>query len=225
MQLNHEYLADQQVLSNYEYHSYKNTLIKVVLKNNQGILISNFNYSLTKQRLKMMIKQFSPAKAIVGKVIAISALLLIAITFSCNQEAIEQNPFIDSKNEWWQPILEAHNVEPGGYNNFDNVFEMGSTNSINDGIVTLKDAFVLIKRDSAYLMLKSPLVYHDLNSKTITAETGTMESFKLNHNSDLLIHPKKIIHMEYKYLHLKFTGDKLSYKAEDMTWDIVDDEN
>ena len=177
MQLNHEYLADHHVLSNHDCDSYKKTLINLVLTNNQGILISNFNFSLTKQRLKMMTKHISPTKAIFGKFAAVSTFLLTAFTIACNQESLEDQLVMNANEEWWQPILKAHNIEPAAYNNFERVFEMGTTNSINDGIVTLEEAFVLIKRDSGYLILKSPLVYHDLKSKTITSEAGTMESY------------------------------------------------
>ena len=129
---------------------------------------------------------------------------------------------MDVNDNWWQPILEAHNVEPLAYNNFDGIFEMGTTNSIKDGIVTLEDAFILIKRDSAYLMLQSPLVYHDISGKTITAETGIIDSYEMNHNSNFLQDAEKVVHSDYKKLYLTLNGDKLNYKAENMTWDIVD---
>jgi bla regulator protein BlaR1 len=58
VQLNHEFLADDSVLSNHSITNYKNLLINLVFKHNSGILISNFNFSFTKQRLKMMTKKF-----------------------------------------------------------------------------------------------------------------------------------------------------------------------
>ena len=101
---------------------------------------------------------------------------------------------------------------------------MGTSNSINDGVVTLKDAFMVIKRDSGYFILKSPLAYHDIRNKTITSETGIMESYELNHNSTLIEPPKGIAHYEYENL-LMQVGEKLNFKAEKMTWDTFDDEN
>ena len=57
VQLNHEFLADNKVLLNHNVDNYQNLLINLVIKNDTGVLISNFNFSFTKQRLKMMTKQ------------------------------------------------------------------------------------------------------------------------------------------------------------------------
>jgi len=91
IQLNHEYLADGSVLADHNIKRYQNILVDIVLKNNAGILISNFNFSFTKQRLKMMTKQFSLSKALFGKIASIFTFLLITIMISCNQDDINQN--------------------------------------------------------------------------------------------------------------------------------------
>jgi len=58
MQLNHEFLADQSVLTKNDITQYRNLLLNTILKNHSGILVSNFNFSTTKQRIKMMTRKF-----------------------------------------------------------------------------------------------------------------------------------------------------------------------
>lgn len=215
IQLNHEYLADGFVLNHHETRNYQSVLINTVLRNSSGFLASNFNFSLTKQRLKMMTKQFSPTQAILGKITSILALLLITITFSCSQEdAIEYNLSSNSQNTWWQPILKAHNIEPTAYNNFDRIFEMGSKNSITDGIVTLEDACIIFKIRDGYSILKSPVAYHDLNSKTVTASKATVDSFLLTKTDDFSS-GKLVNHQILEGLELQFE-EKIRWKADRM---------
>ena len=64
IQLNHEFLADDKVLSTHELNGYQNTLLNIVFRNNSTYLASNFNYSLTKKRLIMMQKSCSKSKKI-----------------------------------------------------------------------------------------------------------------------------------------------------------------
>jgi beta-lactamase regulating signal transducer with metallopeptidase domain len=85
------------------------------------------------------------------------------------------------KNEWWYPILKKHNVEPSGFNNFEKVFEMGSTNSIKDRVVTLENAFILLRIDAnEYGIIKSPLAYHDLDKNIIECDEGTIIYYEFN---------------------------------------------
>ena len=71
MQLNHEFLADEAVINTYEnVINYQNLLIEKASQPNSFLFTSSFNYSITKQRLKMMTKSTSKMKA-----------LLITLTF------------------------------------------------------------------------------------------------------------------------------------------------
>lgn len=65
------------------------------------------------------------------------------------------------ENEWWFPILQKHDIKLTAFNNFDDVFENVTTNSIDNRIVTLTDALFIIKEGDGYKILKSPLAYHD----------------------------------------------------------------
>jgi hypothetical protein len=180
MQLNHEYLADNKVLSNHDLNDYQNTLINLVFRNNSTYLASNFNYSLTKKRLIMMTKNNSSGYAIFRKIATIPLFLILAITLALGQENKPKDSVMNFENEWWSPILKKHNIEPSGFNNFGKVFEMGTKNTINNRIVTLENAFFLIKNSNGeYYILKSPLAYHDLDKNIITCDKGTMETFKI----------------------------------------------
>jgi hypothetical protein len=82
VQLNHEFLADNKVLLNHDLANYKNLLVNLVIKHNSGILISNFNFSFTKQRLKMMTKPFYSKKAMALNIAAFAVICLVGYTFT-----------------------------------------------------------------------------------------------------------------------------------------------
>ena len=75
--------------------------------------------------------------------------------------------------EWWQPILEKHNLKLGAYNNFDNVFVMGMEgNSINNGICTLKMATVLIRDDKSYVIIEAEKIFHNIKENVFEIMSG-----------------------------------------------------
>ena len=86
MQLNHEYLADSSVINTNSIIEYKRILINLVLDNNLGTLTSNFNFSITKQRLNMMTKQFSKKKAITNILASGFLVLFLGIVLGFSQK-------------------------------------------------------------------------------------------------------------------------------------------
>lgn len=65
IQLNHEFLADEAVINTYEnVTNYQYLLIEKASQSNHFVFTSSFNYSITKQRLKMMTKSTSKTKAL-----------------------------------------------------------------------------------------------------------------------------------------------------------------
>jgi hypothetical protein len=179
IQLNHEFIADNEVLSNHGLNDYQNTLLNLVFRNNSTYLASSFNYSLTKKRLIMMKKNNSLRKAIYRKIAAIPLILILVITLTFSQETRQMGNAMNFETEWWYPILVKHNKVPSGFNNFRNIFEMGENNSINDGLCTLTNAYVII-RDSVdnYIIIESPLLYHDFNKELLITDSGTMRMYK-----------------------------------------------
>ncbi len=86
----------------------------------------------------MMTKSNPSHNAIMRKISAISLFLIIAVTLTFSQEIKRPDYSKDYEKAWWYPILKLHNLEPGGFNTFDPVFEMGTTNSIDKRMVNLK---------------------------------------------------------------------------------------
>jgi len=93
IQLNHEFLADNKVLSSCELGEYQNTLLNLVFRNNSTYLASNFNYSLTKKRLIMMAKINSNNKVVLRKIAVIPLFFILALTLSLTKDKLnkEQN--------------------------------------------------------------------------------------------------------------------------------------
>jgi hypothetical protein len=186
IQLNHEYLADCKVLLNFDLKDYQKTLIGHVFRNNSIFLASNFNYSLTKKRLIMMTKNNSKSKAIIRKIAVMPVFLILTIILACSKDDVRKDIPVQTSNlmnmekTWWYPILKELNIEPRAYNTFGNVFEMGTKNSIDNKIVTLENAFFLIRNDSVnFSILKSPLAYHDLDSNIIRGERGSLINYRI----------------------------------------------
>lgn len=83
---NHEYLADQAVLSSGESRGeYKQLLLNQFI-GGQLIIANNFNYSLIKNRIKMMSKIKSTKLASVKTVIGILVAAALVIAFACEQK-------------------------------------------------------------------------------------------------------------------------------------------
>lgn len=176
--LNHEYYADNKVLKDRNPIDYQTLLLNILLRNNSNYLVSNFKYSFIKSRLNMMTKSSPLHNAIMRKLFAITLFLIMAITLTFSQEIRKVDSTMNYQESWWYPILKKHNIEPRGFNTFDPVFEMGTTNTISENIVTLKNAIFLIRQDSnIYIIMKSPLAYHNLDTKTIEAEEATLKMY------------------------------------------------
>jgi hypothetical protein len=105
--------------------------------------------------------------------------LLFNVPLSLSQEPKKNDNETKLENEWWIPILLKHNVNMMGSNTFNNIFEMGETNSVNNGICTLTNAFVILKEKSGnYIVIESPLITHDFNKELIITNSGTMTVYK-----------------------------------------------
>jgi len=211
IQLNHEYLADNKVLKTKNIKDYQNILLNLVFRNNSTYLASNFNYSLTKKRLIMMTKNNSLVKSIVRRIAIVPLVFLLAVTLTFSQKTISSDSLFNFDSEWWYPIIEKHNIEILAFNNFQDVFEMGTSNSIDNRIVTLTDALFIIREKNGYKILKSPLAYHDLDKNIINGDEGVMETFK--YDSEDTSPDEKF---SYKKFVFQLNKDKNIWKAENV---------
>jgi beta-lactamase regulating signal transducer with metallopeptidase domain len=181
IQLNHEYLADSEVILKHDRKTYQNIILNLVFRNNSTYLASNFNYSLTKKRLVMMTINNSSANSMVRKVAIVPLVLFLAVSLSFSQQKSLSDSSTTYEKEWWFPILKKHDIELQAFNNFGDVFEMGTENTINDGIVSLKNAtFIIKKDDNKYDIIRSSIAYHNIEKNSIKGENGSIESFSFD---------------------------------------------
>jgi len=84
-----------------------------------------------------------------------------------------------AESEWWQPILQKHNLKLGAYNNFDDVFVMGmEENSVNNGICTLKAATALIKnKDNGYIFVEADSIYYNIQEGVFDIMSGSVKTY------------------------------------------------
>jgi len=211
--LNHEYYADNKVLACNESFDYHRLLLNLVIQNSTNFLVSNFKYSLIKNRLTMMTKSKPLHNAFLRKIAAIPLfLILVVILTFCEKINQQKASIFSNQDEWWYPILIKHNVVPSGFNNFERIFEMGTKNSINGRIVTLENAFILSRPDSVgYFILKSPLAYHDLDKNTVKGDDGIIEMYNLKSGD---IKPTQTLY--FKNFTVHFGRSKLKIEAEEM---------
>jgi N-acetylmuramoyl-L-alanine amidase len=99
IQLNHEFLADDMIVKNYNnIPFYQNLLLQKVNGNQTIYLASNLNYLVTKKRLIMMTKRTSQKIALLKKV-SIVPILSVIIYFFCIEVVSQQKVInINSKS-------------------------------------------------------------------------------------------------------------------------------
>lgn len=112
IQLNHEFLADENVINQHKNtFQYQHLLLNKAAWNNKYYLASNLNYSLTKKRLKMMTKQSSNTIVLLKKLAIIPLLTGFIFLFAKRIEAqeitkieeiveVEQTSLDDYKTEY-----------------------------------------------------------------------------------------------------------------------------
>ena len=104
---NHEYLADQAVLSKGTgIQQYQRMLLKTMEEKTMYSLASSFNFSLTKRRLQMMTQSKTKVKFFVKLTMLVPLFAGLSLMLGC-EPASNQNPSdIDTSNELSIEILE-----------------------------------------------------------------------------------------------------------------------
>ncbi len=98
IQLNHEFLADEAVINTYEnVTNYQYLLIEKASQPNHFLFTSSFNYSITKQRLKMMTKSTSQTKALLITLTFVPLFAVAIFMFSTKIYAQKSVPEIKGK--------------------------------------------------------------------------------------------------------------------------------
>ena len=163
--------------------------------------------------------------SVIGKLATLSLFLFLALVMSFCEVEQESEPDPSASmefyaNDWWKPILEKHGITQRAYNNFEYIFEMGSTNSIDaDNVVTLMDAFFLFRMDeNSYAILRSPLATHDLETNIISATEGSLDTYDL-HQAE----PEPLDHFEGKNLRFQLLKNGVHITADYMEWGPAED--
>ena len=83
IKLNHEFIADRNVIQSYNNtKAYQNLLLSKISQNRHSYLASNFNYLLTKKRLIMMTKQSSQLTMLFKKIAIIPMAIALLFVFA-----------------------------------------------------------------------------------------------------------------------------------------------
>jgi TonB family protein len=87
---NHEFLADHAVLTSGVNRGYYKKLLLNQFAGGQLVLSNNFNYSLIKNRIKMMSKIKSPKIAHVKIILGVLTAVALIIMFACEQKEMSE---------------------------------------------------------------------------------------------------------------------------------------
>jgi hypothetical protein len=183
--LNHEYCADNKVLENNESFNYHQLLINLVIQTNTNYLVSNYKYSLIKNRLIMMTKNRPSHNAILSKIVAITLFLFLGTAFTLSQENWLNKNTPNFENGWWYTILKKHNIDLKQFN-YKNTFnmgmndtinnlwlEIGNSDSLNNRNIPFKDAIFIYKGiGQTYWIWTSEYARHDLDNNIIILKNG-----------------------------------------------------
>jgi hypothetical protein len=183
--LNHEYYADNKVLVSNKSFDYHKLLLNLVIQNNTNYLVSNFKYSLIKNRIIMMTKSRPSHNAILRKIAASTLFLFLGIAFTFSQENMLNKNTSNFENGWWYSILQKHKIDLKQFN-YKNTFDMGmndtinnfwleigNSDSLNNRNIPFKDAIFIYKGSGqTYWIWTSEYARHDLDNNIIILKNG-----------------------------------------------------
>ena len=134
---NHEFLADQAVLnSGASRGEYKQLLLNQFI-GGQLVIANNFNYSLIKNRIKMMSKIKSSKLATTKTIIGILVAVALIIAFACEQK----ESVIEGKDQNVHSVMVTMSGDSLKFDgNSADVEKLIAVMSKNNGTFTLKDS-------------------------------------------------------------------------------------
>ena len=186
IKLNHEYLADGQVVqSDVTVPDYQRVMLGVAIPKHSSFLISPSDYSFIKNRLIMLTKKTSISKSLGKSAILTLLMALLFITVSCNKESMSETAL---ETTWWYPLLTKHNIVlDKTYYATENTFEMGKeAQGPNQDIRTLTKATLLLRmleKETYLLVENADTLYHNFSENTITTIPGNSNFYKTNADS------------------------------------------
>ncbi|MDE1206227.1 M56 family metallopeptidase [Tenacibaculum larymnensis] len=199
IKLNHEFLADNEVIITHKNTTeYQYLLLNRAAWNNEYYLASNLNYLLTKKRLLMMTKQSSRTKILLKKLAVIPLLAGFTFLFAEKVEAYENNnELLDSEIIQGELPKEQIANDSSLLENIKN--KLNNANSLKMSIVEKKDTFNVKLSNGEHLKVwetndsipkQKRIVNRKKGTFTYTTKDGTVISKKF---SELTKEEKKMI--------------------------------
>ncbi|HET8865051.1 MAG TPA: M56 family metallopeptidase [Gracilimonas sp.] len=100
IQLNHEFIADDNVISNSkDVGGYQKLILKMVSRSSGLSFSSSFNYPSTKKRFKMMIKNTSPLRSFSKRMLLLPILMATTLMFCTNKNENDYSRKITDNND------------------------------------------------------------------------------------------------------------------------------
>lgn len=195
--LNHEYYADNTVMSNNKTCDYQQLLINLVIRNNSYYLVSNIKNTLIKNRLIMMTESKPLHNAILRKIAGVSLILLIGVAFTLCQadkfnndssnlilkSSIQQDTISDQwwkSREWWKPIVSKHGIK-NELLMMQERFVLFGKKTINGDIESFNDVSAIkISMNGNYCIYKSNTASYNNKTKWLNINDCTMNTFEWN---------------------------------------------
>jgi len=219
--LNHEFYADNKVLTNSDSIDYHQLIINRVIQNNSNYLVSNFKYSRIKNRIIMMNKSKPPHDAILRKIATISLFLVLGIAFTFSQENKIISDTTNSNNMGWISIIQKHKIDLKKFRSMY-TFGLRTNDSLNfavlsrvykietrlkNRIATFKEGiFIFPENNDTYWIITSETAYHDFYDHIIGGKNGKIEQFSFTSSDIMPI--KTTLFKEFKWdtkAHIIFT--------------------
>lgn len=205
IQLNHEFLADEAVINTYEnVQNYQYLLIEKANQSNRFIFTSSFNYSITKQRLKMMTKSTSKTKALLITLAFVPLFAVVIMIFSTKVYAqksslkVKEKVVVSSTQEATKEMMNKYDELVSYYMKKNKMNGIKTIESINsnprdkDLLVSIFNTMTKKQQDSQNIGFRkrgNPL------PKIVVAEED-FESYKSPQKYGLWINGKKVRNSE-----------------------------
>jgi len=137
IQLNHEYIADNKVLSEgIDITTYQTALLSFSKAKSASALSTSLNVNLTKKRFKMMTSNTSRLQSYLKATLIIPFLVLLGITFGCEPAGMEENNKTNTVNV---EFLGSETIKLNGQTISASQFESAFTNLSIDPSNTVVD--------------------------------------------------------------------------------------
>jgi hypothetical protein len=176
IRLNHEYFADNRVLTQTDSSNYYSIFVNLLTQNNTNYLVSNFKYSLIKNRLIMMTNDGPLRNILLKKSSAILLFIAIGSIVTFSQKTI--NP----KNTSIEVPLSQKTINPRN-SGIDNAKKpqlvYANSATIFDKIILFKGnvKIRIADSDSSFTIIKADSATFDNEKNIYLAYFGTMEKF------------------------------------------------